>query len=337
MAANGKLRAGVIGLGVGEQHVKTYCALPGVEVVAVCEIDPVKLADVAGRYNIERRTTDWHEITEAADIDVVSIASFDDGHAEQAISAFRSGKHAMIEKPICLTRSEQEALVRAQQDSGKRISSNLILRGEPRFIELHQQIRAGEFGEIFHVEGDYIHQILAKIVTGWRGRMHVYNVVYGGGIHLIDLMRWLLGDEIRDVASFGNRISSAGQGGRIDDCVISAFRFKRGATGKSLSAFGPSRTKFHAVNVYGTRRTFVNDRPNAKLFDGDDERTSERAVKTPYPSAAKGDLIPEFIQAIRENREPLVGARDVFRTMDVCFACNNALETSQVVSVDYLL
>jgi len=330
------VRAGVIGLGVGEAHVKSYKAVPGVEVVAVCDIDPARLELISRRYGVARGTQNWRDITEASDIDVVSICSFDDVHAEQSISAFEHGKHAMVEKPICLTRKEEEALLRAQQASGRRISSNLILRGEPRFKELRESIRAGDFGDIFHIEGDYVHDILWKIVTGWRAKMHFYSVVYGGGIHLIDLMRWLMDDEIAEVAAFGNRISGAVQGGRIDDCVVSVLHFNRGATGKVLSTYGPRRTKFHALNVYGTKRTFINDRPNAKLFDGDEDK-NEHVIETPYPSAEKGDLIPEFIQALREDREPLVGARDVFRTMDVCLACNKALESRQVVKVDYLL
>jgi predicted dehydrogenase len=331
-----KLRAGVIGLGVGEQHLKTYARLPDVEVVAVCDIDPAKLAEVADRYGVARRETDWRRVTEAADIDVVSICSYDDGHAEQAISAFRNGKHAMVEKPICLTRAESEAVLRAQQDSGKRVSSNLILRREPRFAELRARIRAGEMGEIFHIEGDYLHDIHWKIARGWRGRMPFYSVVYGGGIHLIDLMRWMLDDEIGEVAAFGNAISSAGSAYRYDDCIVAALKFARGATGKTLSAYAPRRTKFHALNVYGTKASFANDRPHAKWFVGDSDADESR-IETPYPGARKGDLIPEFVAAIRDGREPEVGARDVFRTMDVCLAIETALQTKRNVTVDYLI
>lgn len=330
------LRVGVVGLGVGEQHVKTYASLPDVEVVAVCDIDPAKLAEVADRYGVPCRETEWRRITEAPDIDVVSICSYDDGHAEQAISAFRHGKHTMVEKPICLTRAESAAVLRAQQDSGKRISSNLILRREPRFAELRERIRAGELGEIFHIEGDYIHDILWKIARGWRGSMHFYSVVYGGGIHLIDLMRWLLDDEVSEVAAFGNAIRSRDSAYRFDDCIVGILKFARGATGKTLSAYGPKRTKFHALNVYGTKATFVNDRPNAKWFVGDAPE-DESAITTLYPGTRKGDLLPEFLDAIRAGREPIVGARDVFRTMDVCLAIEEALQNNRIVKLDYQL
>lgn len=328
------IRAGVIGLGVGNQHVKSYQAIEGVEVLAICDIDPDRLDEVGDEHGVAERYSDYRRITEHPDIDVVSICSYDDVHAEQAVSAFRNGKHVMVEKPVALTRPEAEAVLRAQQDSGRFITSNLILRQSPRFIELREQIRAGAFGEIFHIEGDYIHDILWKITEGWRGQMHFYNVVYGGGVHLIDLMRWLIDDEIEAVASMGNNIRSRESTYRYDDCIVSLLKFSRGATGKTLSTLGPRRTKFHALNVFGSEKTFVNDIPQAKLFDGD-QPENEYAVETPYPGMQKGDLLPDFVEAIRSGQEPNVSARDVFRVMDVCLASAEALTAGRTIEINY--
>ena len=99
------IRAGVIGLGVGEQHLRSYSAIADCEVVSVCDINPVQLQDVADRWNVSGRHTDFRKITENPDIDVVSICSYDDAHVEQAISAFEHGKHVMVEKPVALQSS----------------------------------------------------------------------------------------------------------------------------------------------------------------------------------------------------------------------------------------
>lgn len=330
------LRAGVIGLGVGEQHALSYKAIPGVELQAVCDIDPVRLSEAGDRLSVGERHRDWRRITEHPDIDVVSICSYDDTHAEQAVSAFRHGKHVMVEKPVALNRADAERVVRAQQDSGCYITSNLILRRSPRFMELKRLIEAGEFGDIFYLEGDYIHQILWKIVTGWRGKMDFYCVTFGGGIHLIDLLRWLLGRDVVEVSGMGNKILTAGTDYRYDDTIVNLLRFEGGALGKVMTTFGPQRTKFHSLNVYGTKRTFINDMPNAKLFSGDMPE-NETAVTTAYPGMAKGDLLPEFIQSIRNREEPLIGARDVFRVMDICLACWQAVQDRRTVPVSYLL
>ena len=253
-----------------------------------------------------------------------------------AIAAFEAKKHVMVEKPIALDRQSAQSVLRAQQDSGKYITSNLILRQSPRFIKLREDVQAGIYGDIFAIEGDYIHQILWKITEGWRGKMDFYCVTYGGGIHLIDLMRWILGEEILEVASLGNKVLTRNTSYKYPDTITSLYRFENDCLGKCLTTFGPSRTKFHGLNVYGTKKTFINDLPNAKVFSGD--RPEDESVdSSPYPGMAKGDLLPDFIQAIRDEREPNVSARDVFRVMDVCLAAWDALKEGRTSPVSYSL
>ena len=330
------IAVGVIGLGVGEQHVKSYSNIPNVQVKAICDLNGTHVADVGRRYKVSETYTDWRQITEHQDLDLVSVCSFDDCHAEQVISAFNHDKHVMVEKPVALTKKDAERILSAKTESHKFISSNLILRQSPRFQELRRQIATGEYGDIFCIEGDYIHQILWKIITGWRGRMEFYSTIFGGGIHLIDLMRWLLQDEYVEVCGLGNKILTKETSYKFDDSFINVFKFQKGTLAKSLTTFGPQRTKFHSLNVYGTQKTFINDRPNAKLFTGDSEE-DESIICTPYPGMKKGDLLPEFVESIRQNKEPEVSALDVFRVMDVCFAAAESCATGKTVKIDYLV
>lgn len=330
------LRVGVVGLGVGEQHLVSYQSIPGCEVVSVCDIDPVRLRDIADRHGVPGQYTDYRKITEDPDIDVVSICSYDDVHAEQAISALGHGKHVMVEKPIALRRSDAEQLLAAHQDSGSILTSNLILRASPRFQELRRSIAAGELGEIFYMEGDYIHEILHKVTEGWRGRLDEYSVIHGGGVHLVDLMRWLVGGEVAEACAMGSKVLTADSSYRYEDTAVALLRFESGALAKSMTTFGAQRTKFHALNVYGTAGTFVNDLPAAKRFRGT-EPADEEVVVTPYPGMEKGDLLPDFVAAIRSGREPDVTARDVFRVMDVCFAIVEAMRTGRTTKVHYLV
>ena len=332
-----ELRAGVIGLGVGEAHLRAYQAIPGVEVAAICDIDPARLDEIGDRYGVARRGPDYRAITEAGDIDVVSICSYDDCHAEQLISAFANGKHVMVEKPLVLHRREAEGVHRAFADSGRLLTSNLILRMSPRVRELKRMIDAGEFGDLFYLEGDYLHQILWKITEGWRGKMDFYCTFYGGGIHLVDLMRWLAGDEITEVTAMGTDVPTRGSLYRYPDTIVALMRFGGGCLAKCATTLAPQRTKFHALNVYGTKRTFVNELGDARLFSGDDP-ADESAIATPYePDMEKGGLIPGFIEAIRGGGRPEVDATDVFRVMDVCFAVWDSVQSGRPVKVDYIL
>lgn len=330
------LKAGVIGLGVGEQHVLTYQSLDGVEVTDVCDIDAEKLREVGDRRDIANRHQDYRRVTENPDIDIVSVCSYDDSHVEHVTSAFQNGKHVFVEKPVALDRPGAEAVLRAQQDSGRYISSNLVLRSEPRFIELKKMIDAGELGEIVSIEGDYLHEILWKITEGWRGKMDFYCVAYGGGIHLIDLMRWLIGQEVVEICGMSNKILTRGSDYKYDDVTVNLMKFEQGTLGKSMSNFGPQRTKFHSLNVYGTRKTFINDRPHAKLFDGD-QPENEHVIETPYPMHRKGDLLPAFVEAVRAGHEPEVSATDVFRVLDVCLAAWDSIQAQRTIPVSYMI
>ena len=296
------IRAGVIGLGVGEQHALAYQALPGVELRAVCDIDPMHLDGVADRLGVERRFTEWRKITEDPEIDVVSICSWDDAHAEQSISAFQNGKHVMVEKPLCLNRRDAERVLRAQQDSGKRVTSNLILRKWPAFREMRRHL--GELGAIEQIAGEYRHDILWKLTNGWRSRMEGYSVTFGGGIHIIDLLRWMVGGEVSRVSSTDYRQASV--------CELS---FENGLRAQAFTTFvGPGFA--HRLLIIGA--------------NGEAEHKDAARVK-------KGALIRGFIDAIREDREPEVSARDMFRVMDICFACVEAAEQRRTVTVSYLI
>ena len=331
-----KLKIGVIGLGVGEQHVIGYQRIPNVEVTDICDIDPSVLKIVGDRNDVPNRHQDYKQITENPNIDVVSIASYDNCHAIQAISAFENGKHVMIEKPLALNRHEAEAILRAQQDSGRFLSSNLVLRKSPRFQELKNWIAKGYFGEIVTIEGDYLHQILWKLTQGWRGEMEFYCVTYGGGIHMIDLMRWLLDEEIVEVCGMSNKKLTRGTKFNFDDTVTNLLKFKSGTVGRTTSNLGAQRPQIHGLSVYGTEKSFINDTPHAKLFHGDNSEDIE-IVETNYPGIDKFGLLPDFISSIRKGDEPEVSAKDVFRVMDICFACYESLKAKKTVNVDYLI
>ena len=330
------LKIGIIGLGVGEAHLRSYQQIPNVEVVSVCDIDPARLKSIADNYNISGRYIDSKFITEDPNIDIVSICSYDNFHAEQLISCFRNGKHVMVEKPVVLFKEEAEAVVREWKDSKCKVTSNLILRESPRFKNIKNMILKKDFGEIYHIEGDYLHNILHKITDGWRGKMPFYSTVYGGGIHLIDLMRWLMNDEVKEVCAMGNNILTKNTNYKYPEIMTSLLQFSRGATGKNTATYGPQRTKFHSLNIFGTKKSYVNHRGNGEIFSGDSENDL-MLDSTPYPGFLKGDLLPEFISSIRQDVDPVVTGEDIFRVMDVCFAIWESYKKKKTVEVSYVL
>ena len=96
------LQAGIIGLGVGEQHISAYQAHPSCEVRSICDTDASKLAEVSRRHPGITATGTPEEILQDSGVNVASIATYDNFHAEQILMALKAGKHVFAEKPLCL-------------------------------------------------------------------------------------------------------------------------------------------------------------------------------------------------------------------------------------------
>jgi len=332
-----RLRAAVIGLGVGCRHIAGFLAHPGCEVAAACDISEEAISLARREFPaVKGWTRDAVEILRDRSIDVVSIATYDTDHFDMTVAALRQGKHVFVEKPLCMTLEQLralKALVRARPDL--QLSSNLILRKSPRFAWLKGQIAEGRFGEIYHLDGAYNYGRLHKITAGWRGRIPSYSVVHGGAVHVIDLMRWLTGDEVDSVAACGNQITSAGTQFRFNDMTACMLRFRRGAVAQVSSNYGCAMPHSHALNVYGTKATFRNETDVAMVFDRDGESCRREDVTAAYPGVDKSELARDFAAAIIEKRTPAISADDVFSTMAVCIAVESAASQSNWVPVQY--
>ena len=226
-----RLRAGVIGLGVGERHIEGYRSHPDCDVVALCDFSEDKLSMARTKYPGIRLTQRADELLQDPGIDVVSIATYDNYHYQQVVQAINNDKHIFVEKPLCLYESEAAHIRRLLQEKpGLKMSSNLILRMSPRFRLLKQMIMDGDMGQLFYVEGDYNYGRLHKITDGWRDKIDFYSVVYGGGVHIIDLLLWLTDDKVVEVAAYGNNLASRDTSFRYNDMVVSILKFQSGMT-----------------------------------------------------------------------------------------------------------
>ncbi len=332
-----RLRVAVIGLGVGEAHLAGYRAHPACDVVALCDFSKEKLQEASRTHGDIDCRASADDILDDPDIDVVSIASYDNYHHGQAVRALTNNKHVFIEKPLCLW-EEEARHIRAQLTARPhlRLSSNLILRLCPRFMAVRERIRRGEFGELFLVEGDYHYGRLHKITDGWRGLIDYYSVVHGGAIHLVDLLLWMTGDRIVEVSAVGNQVSSRGSRFRFNDTVIATIRFERGMVGKVGVSYGCVRPHYHGLAIYGTKATFVNGHPHGLLYESRDPAQRPTTVTDPYPGVQKGGLIAGFIDSILHDREPVVGIEDTFRTMSVCLAIEQSVARGTPCRVEYL-
>ena len=183
------LRWGIIGLGwFGEIHAETLSAMPGIELAALCTRTPRRLGELADRFGVGKRFTDYRQMLADPEIDLVSIVTHVDDHRDIAIDALRSGKHVLLEKPMAPTAADCDQILAAAATSRGFFMVGHVCRFDPRVVLAKQAIDEGRIGRIISM---HARRNLSKTI----GRMVLDNIsaLMGDGIHDGDLMLWFSG------------------------------------------------------------------------------------------------------------------------------------------------
>lgn len=326
--------AAVVGLGVGEAHARAYAALPECRLKWVYDLDSDRAAAFARTIPGSEVAPNFQSILADADIDVVSIASYDDAHFAQVVEALDAGKHVFVEKPLCRTVEELRVIRRQQAAARRQLGSNLVLRAAPLYRWLRAAIRAGDFGDIYAFDGEYLYGRLEKITDGWRRTVEDYSVIEGGGIHLIDLMLWLTGQAPARVTAAGNRFCTAGTEFRYQDYQAATFVFPSTLVGRITANFGCVHHHQHVVRVFGTKATFLYDDQGPRFYTSRAEPA--RRIDLSPLAESKGALIPSFIHDVIGRVDRADATQHEFDVVSVCIAADRAARTGDAIDVDYV-
>jgi predicted dehydrogenase len=231
----------------------------------LCGRTPAKLRAAAREYGWEETTTDWEEVVNRKDIDLVDVSTPGDSHAEIAIAAARAGKAVFCEKPLGNTVAEAERMLAAVTKAGVTHMICHNYRRIPAVMLTRQLIEQGELGEIRHFRGTYLQDWVTdpKIPLVWRLRKDKAGSGALGDIaaHSIDVARFLVG-EIAEVAgdlkTFVKTRPLPGEpkkSGRVtvDDASTALVRFKNGAIGTiEASRMALGRKNYNRFEINGS-------------------------------------------------------------------------------------
>jgi len=330
------LGVAVVGLGVGEQHALAYARLSQCSLRWLYDLDRQRAEVVRARLGHGRAAESFEAILADRDVDLVSIASYDDAHFAQVAGALAVGKHVFVEKPMCRSVRELERVKREQQRSGSHLASNLVLRAAPLYRWLTEFVRAGDLGDVYAFDGEYLYGRLEKIMLGWRKDVPEYSVMQGGGVHLIDLMLRITGQRPVRVHASGNRICSAGTRFRYNDYSAATFEFASGLIGRITANFGCVHRHQHVVRVFGTRGSFIYDDKGPRLHTSRDPAVPVREIDASPLPASKGDLIPGFVSAIVGGADASETAQQEFDVIATCVAADHALDATGTCDIVYV-
>ncbi len=286
------LRVGMIGYQfMGRAHSNAWRQAPrffslkaGVELHTICGRNPAAVEAARAQLGWQYAVTDWRQVIDSPEIDIVDINTPNDSHAEIAIAAARAGKHVLCEKPLALSVKQCEAMVAAVK---KAKVVNMVChnyRRIPAIAQAKRMIDDGAIGQIYHYNARYAQDRLVDKNAPFAWRMN--KKISGSGAlgdihsHIIDLGRYLVG-EFAEVSGLMHTFikerpipgATGGKMGRVtvDDTSMFIGRFKNGAIANlEATRFALGRKNHIRIEINGSLGSLFfdfEDMNRLKFFD----------------------------------------------------------------------
>jgi predicted dehydrogenase len=213
---------------------------------AICGRDKAAAQTAAERLGWAAVETDWRALIARDDVQLIDISAPGDMHAPAAIAALAAGKHVLCEKPLANTLAEAEAMKAAADaayPTGARAMVGFNYRRVPALALARRLVEQGRLGTLRHFRAVYLQDWLADPSAPMTWRMQAERAGSGAlgdlGAHIVDLARYLTGDEITGVSAVSATFTSErpwadgpGTGTvTVDDAVAFTARLASGALG----------------------------------------------------------------------------------------------------------
>ena len=330
-----ELKVANIGMKFGMCHVEGAMSF-GAPIAAICDSNEENLRFAGERYNIpeEKRVSDYNDIVNNEEINVVTVAIPDQQHKKVSCDLLRAGKNVLCEKPLALTREDVEEIVRVADESDAKFMVGQICRFTPAFEKAKELVESGVIGELYFIESEYAHDYM-KLCDDWRADPNRHGVI-GGGCHAVDLIRWIAGDP-QEVFAYGTHKLLPQV--PYNDATIAVMKFGENVAGKVFVSTGCKRDYTMRTVIYGTKGTIIcdNTSPTMTLFTVDEEGVTKEPqtieVEVNNHNAAREFEV--FADAIVNDKPVLTDAREGAKTVAVCLAIVESSTTGKPVKPDY--
>jgi predicted dehydrogenase/threonine dehydrogenase-like Zn-dependent dehydrogenase len=321
------LRVGLVGAGnlARWEHLPNLKKIPGVALHAVHSASGARGKTYGERFGAAYASTDYEELLNDPQIDVVLIATRHEHHFAQAERALRAGKHVFIEKPMAVTVDECRTLHRTVAETGRRLSVGFNRRFAPFYQEMKRALGRRTGPAVVNC------RMNSPGLSGsfWAADPAFGGAVVGEGCHFVDLMYWLLESEPVEVSAFSlplDRDEPIGQNN-----VVASLRFADGSVGSlTYCTVGSRSSGGERVEVFA---------PGVGVATEDFKRLTVKAGAASTRSrlfAEKGYAaqMSAFMRALMAGEEPEVTARDGARATIVCVRLLESARGSEPRAID---
>jgi len=326
---------GIIGTGgfAGSATAPAITAL-GAEgsLVAVVSRDRGRADAFAAQHGARRAYTDYADLLRDREVDIIYISTPNAHHAEQALAAARAGKHVLCEKPLATSVADARRVVEAFEAAGLKLGTHFQTRHHTAFAETKRLLDRRAIGEVILIQIEVSSG--ANQLRSWRadpalaGLGSINNIA----VHPFDLLRYLLGSEVREVMA----MTDVGRSTDLERMVLAVLRFHNGTlayvnANQRVANFQPD------IDIYGTDGRIAGIDCTRPFRDGELRvltAAGERGEKHSSRDAVVRS-VASFNDAVRGDRDPNASGLDGLRSAQLTEAVIRSAREGRLVEVVY--
>ena len=329
---------GIIGAGmIADFHAKAIQNIPNATLIGICGSNEEKAGKLAGKYSCTA-FSDYHDMLNCDEIDIVTIATPSGAHMDPAIASAQRGKHVICEKPLEISLERIDRMIEAHAEAGTCLGGIFNYRFDDAIQPLKIAVANGRFGTITCASvfvpwwrND------AYYKSSWRGT----NKLDGGGalmnqsIHMIDLLQYLMGP----IESLQAYTATLGHSIEVEDTATAILQFHSKALGMIYGSTASFPGQYRRIEITGTKGTAILEENTFKVWEFADKTEADKHFLDQFskpqsgggvsdPSAISFQLharnIKAFIESIEARRPFEIDGKEARKAVEIVLAIYRA-------------
>jgi 1,5-anhydro-D-fructose reductase (1,5-anhydro-D-mannitol-forming) len=318
--------------GFGRRVAGLINGAAGAHLAAVYSRDAAKGAALAAELGARAAHDDAAAFLADPSMQAVYIATPNNLHAEHALRALRAGKHVLVEKPMALTVADATALVEEAERRGLQLGVGFHLRHHPVHQALKARLESGEPGDIIFAQAQFCSN--SQIPPDrWQMNLAVAGggAIMGLGVHMIDLLRHLTGQEVVRVTAVAD---GPGEGRPVEALLLGTLVFDGGAFGQVICSRRLPNS-LNNVTVYAANERLVGEDTNSMVASGRlvVGRGAEVTITNVPLRDAYLNEIESFSRAVAGGPAFAANGRDGLHSVEVTVALLESARTGRAVTI----
>jgi UDP-N-acetyl-2-amino-2-deoxyglucuronate dehydrogenase len=333
----------VIGCGtIADFHLSAVQQLENAKLIAISDRKEAKAKEIGERENCFW-TTDYKQILNHPDVDIVCLTTGSGSHARIGLDVLHADKHLLVEKPLAMTVEEAEQMIQLADMKGLLLSVVSQRRFEPQHQTVKQLIDQGALGKLlyFEISCPYYRTQAYYDSASWRGTItEDGGALMNQGIHSIDLLLWFAGP----VESVCGKVATQVHNMEAEDIGISIVKFRSGALGNIMASTNIQPGFLPSLHIYGEKGTIkiegtaithwtVSDfsKPeNLEDVSVGGGGSDPRSISNEYHKLQ----LTDFIEALSEGRTPQITGMDGKRSIQLIHAIYEASKKGLEITLE---